>query len=1187
MAFRGSFPDFHLANPLYAAARVSFYTVDEDGAKTDTLATLYAAATGSTTVANPQTLDSDGKLSAPVYIDEPVIAEAVGQNIGSHTTGIINARGTWRGVWTVSTIYRVNDFVRHPDNDLIYVVAADHVSDASDIADDITAGLVEAVLDPDDVLDAALSIVPRTDEAQAFSDAEQLQGRQNLGMPDLDADEFWVGSAAGADPTAKTPAEARTSLGLKTSAVHDIDADPTLGEETFLDPSGETPFGSMTLNGGLAAAFDGDTSQISTDCARKGNATNAYIGLQFDTPKIFAGALIYGSSDAGFMGSDDVALTINIYGNNTAPADSNDGTLLGTVTFDDTTDESAGRHVDPSAPSTTAYSYLWAELVRASGDAVMAVAELRFLSAALPTQDAVRRAIANSPTTATAKARAEFEIDPDGLTTFGDLTATGGLAAAFDGDTTQAAADCAARTAGADGERTAYAGLEFTTGKIFAGAVVHGSNDQGFIDGGNNPSVTLNIYGKNGTPADSDDGTLIGTLSITDTADESEGRLVESTDAINSYTHIWVEIVRASGGGNLRLAELVLFEHKTFGVVRSAASRAGDVLNAFDYGLSHFKTDNASQLQAAFDDAGEIGGTLRLPRGDFEVGSKITTTPAKAFRVECERDSRLIWPSGVSTAGIEIKPTLNTAIGFKWSGGELLTGVTTPAHTALYWNFVTQVNSSGRHTSTYGIAQAGEMFAVVEDLIMKGFEGITTDAWKNGLLSNTGRHIYVNRCNFLGKSAGFHSGANDLPDANMGMAFGFISRDEVEELTITGITNADPAVVTYATTSAHPANDAFYFIDEVLGMPEVNGRTFKCANVAAGSGVGTFELSNVDSSAFGTYTSGGIIEASPQTTSMFIHNSRATWARICAYGGNTEGFHIRDSVFLNSFITMLKDQQLSFAVDDIHAVSITAGIQAIGVSRLVVIRSAQVFANQEITSVAGAAGTTYGIDLVGCGQGFIGGGSRLNQSGSTIRLVPVRLRDCAAFNVPGFIIDGITINSTKDQTAIVLEGATYNTSVRSNGVIGNPTDSSVNNLRRIVDDQSTGTGNIVEHFGGHEVHKYITLDTADATTSTGITPTGRVQSVQMIVREEITGLDSADHHVQVGVSGTTDKYIDKANGSSATSIAQNIKDHYTGDPASETAELIITITGGADNTPTGGVVELRVVYLPFGDLLEL
>src|SRR5208283_5917429 len=126
MAFRGCIPDFGLANPLYAGATVSFFTVTPEGTSSGTFATLYADPTSATTANNPQTLDSEGKFSAPVYIETPVIAQVEGPNVESHVTGVINPRGTWRGAWTASTVYFSTDWVQDPVSGDIYTAALDY-----------------------------------------------------------------------------------------------------------------------------------------------------------------------------------------------------------------------------------------------------------------------------------------------------------------------------------------------------------------------------------------------------------------------------------------------------------------------------------------------------------------------------------------------------------------------------------------------------------------------------------------------------------------------------------------------------------------------------------------------------------------------------------------------------------------------------------------------------------------------------------------------------------------------------------------------------------------------------------------------------------------------------------------------------------------------------------------------------
>lgn len=76
---------------------------------------------------------------------------------------------------------------------------------------------------------------------------------------------------------------------------------------------------------------------------------------------------------------------------------------------------------------------------------------------------------------------------------------------------------------------------------------------------------------------------------------------------------------------------------------------------------------------------------------------------------------------------------------------------------------------------------------------------------------------------------------------------------------ITGITQANPAVVTYSGADSFANGDEVY-ISGVVGMTEINGRSYKVSNV--NTGANTFELQNmagvdIDSSSFGAYSSGG------------------------------------------------------------------------------------------------------------------------------------------------------------------------------------------------------------------------------------------------------------------------------------------------------------------------------------------
>lgn len=65
-------------------------------------------------------------------------------------------------------------------------------------------------------------------------------------------------------------------------------------------------------------------------------------------------------------------------------------------------------------------------------------------------------------------------------------------------------------------------------------------------------------------------------------------------------------------------------------------------------------------------------------------------------------------------------------------------------------------------------------------------------------------------------------------------------------LAITGITQGNPAVVSY--TGTDPANGNYIVISNAVGMVEVNDQVFRIANVNGAAN--TFELEGIDSSAF-------------------------------------------------------------------------------------------------------------------------------------------------------------------------------------------------------------------------------------------------------------------------------------------------------------------------------------------------
>lgn len=96
-------------------------------------------------------------------------------------------------------------------------------------------------------------------------------------------------------------------------------------------------------------------------------------------------------------------------------------------------------------------------------------------------------------------------------------------------------------------------------------------------------------------------------------------------------------------------------------------------------------------------------------------------------------------------------------------------------------------------------------------------------------------------------------------------------------LTVTGITKANPAVVSY-TAGTDPTNGT-YVIMATAGMVELNNRVFRIANV--NTSADTFELEDEDSTSYGTFSSG---TATPVAT----FQSMTTVQDITASGGEPE-----------------------------------------------------------------------------------------------------------------------------------------------------------------------------------------------------------------------------------------------------------------------------------------------------------
>lgn len=142
-----------------------------------------------------------------------------------------------------------------------------------------------------------------------------------------------------------------------------------------------TNFGDMTVTTGgsaLAHAFNGSTNSSNTSAARKSSATFAYLGKDYSaSPKVIGRAVVWPANNTGFASGISPTVTLDLYGKTgTAPANSTDGTLLGTLNFTDV-DSATSRQVENAGDLNTAWDHVWVRISHNGAAADMYCAELQ------------------------------------------------------------------------------------------------------------------------------------------------------------------------------------------------------------------------------------------------------------------------------------------------------------------------------------------------------------------------------------------------------------------------------------------------------------------------------------------------------------------------------------------------------------------------------------------------------------------------------------------------------------------------------------------------------------------------------------------------------------------------------------------------------------------------------------------
>lgn len=104
---------------------------------------------------------------------------------------------------------------------------------------------------------------------------------------------------------------------------------------TFIPTGTGSVIGTMTVNGGLNAAFDGNTAKADAAACRGSGATSCYVGKTLGSSKIASKVIIYPTTDNGYNGGVGLGSSIGDLvfrgKQGSAPASSTDGTILGTA----------------------------------------------------------------------------------------------------------------------------------------------------------------------------------------------------------------------------------------------------------------------------------------------------------------------------------------------------------------------------------------------------------------------------------------------------------------------------------------------------------------------------------------------------------------------------------------------------------------------------------------------------------------------------------------------------------------------------------------------------------------------------------------------------------------------------------------------------------------------------------------
>ena len=147
---------------------------------------------------------------------------------------------------------------------------------------------------------------------------------------------------------------------------------------------------------------------------------------------------------------------------------------------------------------------------------------------------------------------------------------------------------------------------------------------------------------------------------------------------------------------------------------------------------------------------------------------------------------------------------------------------------------------------------------------------------------------------------------------SLGYTSGYAFHADSDVKTISGISQADPAVVTCATHGFLDEHTVYVY--DVEGMTEVNGRVYEIEKIDANS----FRLLGIDSASWTAYTSCGSCvrkEAESKYHSGYSYDLPADYLRALYLDGGGE-FEIMGSAYNRRLLTTTKDAVLSYVSEE-------------------------------------------------------------------------------------------------------------------------------------------------------------------------------------------------------------------------------------------------------------------------------